>query len=429
MDFLTLDRTLYFELGGTLASPAGKPLLGAKVVIDHQFLGHVATVGTGDGNGHGEAGRWSKPDLAVPGRYRLLVTDGSGRYGLTPWFEADASWRPREMRVELTDANGESAFAGTPRANPTDLFLEVVAGHLVGEGLIDGRLFEVACPGLYSTPVDAAAAAEAAGAIGVNAVRGVSTYAPAAALVSAAEAFIDPNDDGQLPWWREQRDAVFGAFAAAGIRAGMDLFDDPERPASAPPPFSVMQAPARARLNTWRGEVPSFPVVEAQVPRFLDRIPRALRRGLLIGPSHCPDAAGWREQWAVPFVTLLDRCGIRTPVQLVTEAGRAGSYPEVHGILVVAVDDRFLEDGLMPLDAHRDFVDWAGMVRGCNPHAHVVISTAGLRHQRIREFPELIRRAWEEGFSIRIGTANTPDRWTADERRALEAAAAVMGIR
>lgn len=415
MDFFSDDRSIYFPLQGRVSTPAGAPLVGARVAIEHQFLGQLGDVVADAG------GRWRRDGLSVPGRYRFNIRTPEGRAGLSTWFEVRGD--RGEVDVRIDPGNGVTVPAAHTRTPITDLRVEIGDGLLVGQGIPTGRVFGLDLPALLSDRgIEIGPLVERLVAAGVGLVRTQATVARPGSRTPRSNWHVSPNVDEQLVEWREIRDTRLAALMAAGIRVHLDLFDEPGLVHSAAH-LALRDPAARARLNAWAGLPPSEATARTLADRYLSRLPKELRRGLLVGAARDLRKAGFERVWLARVAAAAASAGIRNPMPVAVPAGQTSDLPAERSLLTIGLSPDWIDGTRLPATKHREVTDYAAAVQRNAPGSHLVLSTAGLNPCFLEAAPELARAVWDAGCSFVIATPETPDAWSEVSARVVAAVA------
>ena len=413
MDFFTEDRSIYLPLQGRVATPAGAPLGAARVAIEHEFLGQLGEV-TADASG-----RWRRDGLSVPGRYRFNVRTPAGRAGLSQWLEVRGD-RPLEVRVD--PGNGVTVPVADGGTIP-DLRVSLGDGLLVGEGIPTGRLFGIDAPALLSDRgIEIGPLVERLVAAGVGLVRTQATVPRPGSRAPCSNWHVSPHVDEQLVEWREIRDARLAALMRAGIRVHLDLFDDPSIVHSAAH-LALRSPELRAKLNAWAGQTPSEATVRTLADRYLSRLPKEVRRGLVVGAARDHRKAAFEPQWLGKVAGAASAAGIRNPVPIPVPPGQTSDLPAGRELLTVGVAPEWIDGTRIPAGAHRAVTDYLAAVQRGSPGSHLVLNTAGVGPGFIEAAPELARAVWDLGCSLVLATPETPDAWSAVSWRVVTAVA------
>lgn len=419
MDFFALDHSGYIRLEGRIATPAGAPLEGARVEIEHQYLGRLGDV-TADAGG-----RFTRDGWSIPGRYRFNARTPDGRAGQSQWFEVRDGRKPIDVRVD--PGNGVTIPASRLDAAISDLSVHVGDGRLVGEGIPSGRVFGVDLPALLSDRgIDIAAAVARLVGSGVTYVRTQATVPRPGSRSPQSNWFISPHREEEYVEWREIRDTRLAALMRAGIRVQLDLFDDPAAVHSATH-LALRSPDARLAVNAWGGAVPSPEVVRSLANHYLNRLPREVKRGLLVGAARDLRLAGFDRAWFGPLASKLVANGISNAIPIPLAPSQTTDLPREGNFLQVPIAPDWIDGTRLPASKRREVTDYFETVQRGSPGSHLMLNTAGVGAGFIEQPEELARAVWDFGCSVLLATPETPDAWSEVSLRVVAAIGKRLG--
>lgn len=401
MNFFQDDRTIYIPVEGRLSTPAGAPLVGARVAIEHEFLGELGAA-VADASG-----RFRRDGRGVPGRYRFNATTTEGLSARSGWLEIRGDRGPIDVRVE--PGNGVAMPAVSGDAVP-DLPLSIGDGLLVGSGLPSGRVLGVDAPALLSDRgIDIERVIAQLRALGMGYVRTQATVTTAGSRAPMSNWHVSPHVPEQLAAWREIRDTRLAALMRAGIRVQLDLFDDPTAVHKAP---HLVHRPAaeRLKLNSWGGDDPSAGAVIRHASLYLSRLPRAIAKNLIVGAARDLRLAGFSREWFGDLVRACALVGVRTLLPVPVPPGQTSDLP-AGSLLTVGVSREWLDGTRLPAARHRDVTDYLEAVQATSRGSHVMLNSAGVGPGFLENASELARAVWDRGCSLVVATPETPDAW------------------
>lgn len=419
MNFFIDDRTIYIPVEGRLSTPAGAPLVGARVGIEHEFLGDLGEA-VADGSG-----RFRREGRGVPGRYRFHATTTDGRSARSGWLEVRGDRGPVDVRVD--PGNGVTVPAVTGGSAFPDLRLSIGDGLLVGPGLPSGRVLGVDAPALLSDRgIDMERVVAQLRALGVGYVRTQATVTTAGSRAPISNWHVSPHVPEQLAAWREIRDERLAALMRAGVRVQLDLFDDPAAVHTA---SHLVHRPAaeRLKLNAWDGESPSASAVIRLASLYLSRLPRAVAKNLIVGAARDLRLAGFSREWFGDLVRACALVGVRSLLPVPVPPGQTSDLPG-GSLLTAGVSREWLDGTRLPAARHRDVIDYLAAVQANAPGSHVVLNTAGVGPGFLEHASELARAVWDRGCSLVIATPETPDAWSEVSVRVVSEVAARLGM-
>lgn len=323
------------------------------------------------------------------------------------------------MRIDA----GNGVTVAVARAPVTDLHVEVGDGLHVGQGIPTRRILGIDAPALLSDrSVEIGPLTDRLQPAGVGLVRTQATVPRPASRKPQSNWHVCPNVDEQLVEWREIRDTRLAALMAAGIRVHLDLFDEPGLVHSAAH-LALRDPAARARLNAWAGHPPSEATVRTLADRYLSRLPKELRRGLIVGAARDLRRAGFERAWLARVAAAAASAGLRNPMPVAVPAGQTSELPVERSMLTIGLSPEWIDGRRLPATKHREVTDYPAAVQRNAPGSHLVLSTAGLNPGFLEAAPELARAVWDAGCSFILATPETPDAWSEVSSRVVAAVA------